>query len=472
MCKKCLRNASTENPQEVKKISFKDKAPRRTQPNILYRTHYSNELNPEIAGKQVTIAGWVQRIRRLSKISFLIVRDREGWTQCTLPHSKINPDLLDQLDQLDNEYAIVVQGLVKKEKQAQQGVELIPEQIHIINTAPTSLPLDTSGKVEADIATRFDNRVMDLRRTETQQLFKIQHFTISKMRHFLEARDFREIHTPKIVATATEGGADLFEVKYFEKKAFLAQSPQFYKQLCLVGGFDRVFEVAPVYRAEKHNTPRHLNEYTSFDFEMAWIKDEEDVMKLEEQMLHEVLTTVSEMCKNEIKQLKSQVEPPRLPIKRIEYREAIEILRTRGIDLPPDADIPSEGEEKLHEYVKEETGEEFYFLTRYPAAIRPFYTMPLETDPTLTRGFDLVYRGMEITTGSQRIHQHDLLIKELKAAGLSPKTFAFYVEPFKYGAPPHGGLAIGVERLTMQMLGYSNIREACLFPRDRTRLVP
>ena len=450
----------------------KTKAPAETPEKILKRTHYSNELSPEMEGQQVVILGWVQRIRKLSKISFLIVRDREGLTQCTLPHAKTAPELLSILDSLDNEYAIAVRGQVKQEKQARRGVEVIPDKIVVVNTAPATLPLDTSGKVEADIATRFDNRVIDLRRLEAQLTFKIQHFTVAQMRQYLEAAGFREIHTPKIVATATEGGADLFRVQYFEKKAFLAQSPQFYKQLCLVGGFDRVYEVAPVYRAEKHNTPRHLNEYTSFDYEMAWIQDEEDVMHLEEQMLHEVFTAVKQEFAEELEQLKAEIHVPKLPIRRIEVREAIELLKAEGLDLPPDSDIPSEGEELLYQLVKKETGEEFFFLTRYPKAIRPFYTMPLETDPSLTRGFDLVYRGMEVTTGSQRIHQYEQLKAQLKAAGLKPKTFAFYLEPFKYGAPPHGGLAIGMERLTMQMLGFANIRETVLFPRDRTRLVP
>ncbi|MFX1510642.1 MAG: aspartate--tRNA(Asn) ligase [Promethearchaeota archaeon] len=446
--------------------------PKASDRGILQRTHYSSELNPKMAGHEITIAGWVQRIRRLGKISFLLVRDREGITQCTLPHAKSPPELLGILDQLDNEFAVVVKGKVKAEKQAQRGVEITPKQIILINSAPATLPLDTSGKVEADIGTRFDNRVMDLRRIEAQQLFKIQHFTVSRMRQFLEDHGFREIHTPKIVATATEGGADLFEVKYFEKKAFLAQSPQFYKQLSLVAGFDRVYEVAPVYRAEKHNTPRHLNEYTSFDYEMAWIQDEEEVMRLEEEMLVSAFKAVKKACSEELKELGAEIHIPKIPIQRIEVREALEILRSEGLDLPPDSDIPSEGEEKLHQRIKQETGEEFFFLTRYPTSIRPFYTMPLESDPALTRGFDLIYRGMEVTTGSQRIHEYDMLIQKLTNAGLNPKTFAFYVEPFKYGAPPHGGLAIGIERLTMQMLGYSNIREAVLFPRDRTRLVP
>ena len=440
--------------------------------NSLNRTHYSNELGPELAGQQVTITGWVQRIRRLGKITFLLVRDREGITQCTFPHAKTSPELLEQLDQLDNEYAVVVKGIVKAEKQARRGIEVLPETIILVNTAPATLPLDTSGKVEADIGTRFDNRVIDLRRHEAQLLFKIQHATVSLMRRFVETHQFREIHTPKIVATATEGGADLFEVKYFERKAFLAQSPQFYKQLCLVGGFDRVYEVAPVYRAEKHNTPRHLNEYTSFDFEMAWIQSEEEVMQLEEQMLRKVFSTVQKESAEDLKDLGATIKVPKLPIKRIEVREAIEMLNEEGFDLPPDSDIPSEGEEKLFQRIHQDTGEEFFFLTRYPTSIRPFYTMPLEIDPTLTRGFDLIYRGMEVTTGSQRIHEYDMLVGKLKEEGLNPKTFAFYVEPFKYGAPPHGGLAIGIERLTMQMLGYANIREAVLFPRDRTRLVP
>ncbi len=438
----------------------------------LRRTHYSSQLKPEMEGRRVTIVGWVQRIRPLGKISFLIIRDREGLTQCILHHKRTEPKLLEILEKLDNEYAVAVRGRVKREQQARSGVEIVPESIIIINDAPATLPLDISGKTKADIDTRLDHRVIDLRRHENQLLFKIQHFTISRMRRFLEAKGFREIHTPKIVATATEGGADLFSVKYFEQNAFLAQSPQFYKQLCLVGGFDRVFEVAPVYRAEKHNTPRHLNEYTSFDFEMAWIRDEEDVMQMEEKMLRTTLKAVQKYCVKELEQLDVEIQPPRLPIQRIEIKEAVKILRSEGLKTPSDTDISSEGEEKLHQYVKRETGEDFYFLTRYPTSIRPFYTMPLDSDPTLTRGFDLIYRGMEITTGGQRIHNYNLLVEKLKEAGLNPETFTFYTEPFRYGAPPHGGLAVGVERLTMQMLGYKNIRETCLFPRDRTRLVP
>ncbi len=438
----------------------------------LNRTHYSSQLKPEMEGRRVTIMGHVQRIRPLGKLSFLIIRDREGLTQCILHHKRTDPQLLEILEKLDNEYAVAIVGRVKREEQARRGVEIVPERIVIINHAPATLPLDISGKTKADIDTRLDHRVIDLRRHENQLLFKIQHFTISRMRRFLETKGFREIHTPKIVATATEGGADLFSVKYFEREAFLAQSPQFYKQLCLVGGFDRVYEVAPVYRAEKHNTPRHLNEYTSFDFEMAWIRNEEDVMQMEEKMLKSTFTAVQKYCSEELKELGVDIQTPRLPIRRIEIEEAVKILRSEGLKILSDIDISSEGEEMLHQYVKRETGEDFYFLTRYPASIRPFYTMPLDSDPTLTRGFDLVYRGMEITTGGQRIHQYDMLVDKLKEAGLDPKTFAFYIEPFKYGAPPHGGLAVGVERLTMQMLGYKNIRETCLFPRDRTRLVP
>ncbi len=438
----------------------------------LKRTHYSNQLTPDLDGQQVTIMGWVQRMRRLSKLTFLIIRDREGLTQCTLHHAKTNSTLMETIEKLDNEFAVAIVGQVKREKQARRGIEVIPEQIVVVNDAPPTLPLDTSGKVEADMATRFDHRVIDLRRIEAQLIFKIQHFTVAHMRQFLEAQGFREIHTPKIVATATEGGADLFELKYFEKPAFLAQSPQFYKQLCLVAGFDRVYEVAPVYRAEKHNTPRHLNEYTSFDYEMAWIRNEEDVMELEEQMLKDTFQSVKDQCSKELAKLQIEIQVPKLPIRRIEFSEAVNILRSEGLEIASNEDMTSEGEAALGDYVKRETGEEFYFLTKFPAAIRPFYTMPLESDPTITRGFDLIYRGIEVTTGSQRIHRYDMLLAQLKAAGLDPKPFMFYIEPFKYGAPPHGGLAIGIERLTMQMLGYSNIREACLFPRDRTRLVP
>ncbi|MCK5302143.1 MAG: aspartate--tRNA(Asn) ligase, partial [Candidatus Thorarchaeota archaeon] len=328
------------------------------------------------------------------------------------------------------------------------------------------------GKVDIDLDTRLNHRILDLRKPTVNAIFWIQHSLVRFAREYLEDNRFVEIHTPKLVAEATEGGANLFEVKYFEKKAYLAQSPQFYKQLMLLAGFGRVFEIAPVFRAEKHNTRRHINEYTSFDFEMAWIRDVDDIMKMEENMLHHSFKKTRAAMAEHLETLEVEIEVPKLPFKRIKYAEAVDLLNEVGKDLSITDDLDPEAERILGKIFPEKFSTDMVFITHYPLELRPAYTMPSMTDDGMTESFDLTYKGMEITTGGQRIHLYDLLVERFKAKGFNPDAFAFYLDPFKYGAPPHGGLGLGVERLTMQLLGIQNIREATLLPRDRDRLTP
>jgi nondiscriminating aspartyl-tRNA synthetase len=291
-------------------------------------------------------------------------------------------------------------------------------------------------------------------------------------REFLEQNEFVEIHTPKIVAEATEGGANLFEIKYFERKAYLAQSPQFYKQLMLLAGFGRVFEIAPVFRAEKHNTRRHVNEYTSFDFEMAWINGIEDIMKMEENMLHHAFKKTARATTKELELLNVDLTIPKIPFKRMKFTRVIELLNAEGKEITINEDLDPESERLLGQIFPEKYGTDMVFITHYPTELRPAYTMPSLTDEGMTESFDLTYKGMEITTGGQRIHLYDLLVEKFKDKGFDPDAFSFYLDPFMYGAPPHGGLGLGVERLTMQLLGIANIREVTLLPRDRDRLTP
>jgi nondiscriminating aspartyl-tRNA synthetase len=283
---------------------------------------------------------------------------------------------------------------------------------------------------------------------------------------------FTEIHTPKIVATGTEGGAELFSVRYFEQNAYLAQSPQFYKQIMVGSGLERVFEIGHAYRAEEHNTTRHLNEYISLDLEMGFIENEQDVIELQKKLIQFMFSEVSSNCAAELKLYKAKA-PQFKDIPQLTLTEAKEILRSKcNKDLGHAPDLDPEGERLLCKYIKKDTGEGLVYITGYPTSKRPFYTMPREDSPEVSRSFDLLYDGEEITTGGQRIHNYEQLIEKMKKVGLNEKDFDFYLQAFKYGMPPHGGLAIGAERITKQLLGLSNVREASLFPRDRTRVAP
>jgi len=436
------------------------------------RTHYSNQIGPDLDGQDVTLVGWMHTLRDKGRIKFIILRDEYGTVQITLPQKKVSEEVFEKSGTLKPEYALAIQGKVVAAKQVASGAEIIPTGIRIINTAER-LPIDVvEGKVDIDLDTRLNHRILDLRKPTVNAIFWIQHSLVRFAREYLENNRFVEIHTPKLVAEATEGGANLFEVKYFEKQAYLAQSPQFYKQLMLLAGFGRVFEIAPVFRAEKHNTRRHINEYTSFDFEMAWIRDVDDVMKMEENMLHHTFTRTREAMTEQLETLEVELEVPKLPFKRVKYTEAVDLLNEAGKDLSITDDLDPEAERILGQIFPEKFGTDMVFITHYPLELRPAYTMPSMTDEGMTESFDLTYKGMEITTGGQRIHLFGLLVERFKAKGFNPDAFAFYLDPFKYGAPPHGGLGLGVERLTMQLLGIQNIREATLLPRDRDRLTP
>jgi nondiscriminating aspartyl-tRNA synthetase len=436
------------------------------------RTHFSSEITGELAGEHVVLMGWAHIIRDKGKIKFIVLRDERGTVQITIPQKKVPEDVFKTSEGLKPETALSVTGVVIATNQVASGAEVIPKKIRILNTSDR-LPIDVvEGKTDIDLDTRLNYRILDLRKPSVNAIFKVQNNLVRFARAFLESHDFVEIHTPKLVAEATEGGANLFEVKYFDRKAYLAQSPQFYKQLMLLAGFGRVYEIAPVFRAEKHNTRRHVNEYTSFDYEMAWISGVEDVMKMEEDMLHHSFKMTKKHAVTELELLGIELEIPKVPFKRVKYTEAVDLINQTGKDLAITDDLDPECERLLGEIFPEKYGTDMVFITHYPLELRPAYTMPSMTDEGMTESFDLTYKGMEITTGSQRIHLYDLLVERFKAKGFNPADFTFYLDPFKYGAPPHGGLGLGVERMTMQLLGIENIREATLLPRDRDRLTP
>jgi nondiscriminating aspartyl-tRNA synthetase len=423
----------------------------------------------EHAGQKVMIQGWVHRIRKLGQVTFIVLRDRGGLGQIVVEGDKI--DAL----QLMNESVIQVTGSVKSDDRASGGAELQAVELKVISQTTEPPPIAVNSKdirSTARLDTILQHRAVSLRNPEIKAIFRVQAEIMAAFRDFLTDQGYTEISTPKIVSCATEGGAELFSLQYFERKAYLAQSPQFYKQMLVGSGLERVFEVGKAYRAESHNTPRHINEFISLDYEMGFIEDEQDVIGMEIEFLKYMFGRIRETCSHELEIYDAEV-PEITEIPQIRLRDAKEKLRQLYGEInSEEGDLSTEEERKLCEYSLREYDSELIYVTHYPRAKRPAYTMPDSEDAELTRSFDLLFRGLEITTGGQRIHQYDLLVESLQARGLDIADFESYLEAFKYGMPPHGGLAIGAERLTMKLLGLKNIREACLFPRDRTRITP
>jgi len=420
-------------------------------------------------GREVFLQGWVHRLRSLGGILFLILRDREGIVQVVVERSEVVPE------GLENESVVSIRGTARADERAPQGVEVAASGIEVLSRPHARLPLEINKRLDytkIGLETMLAHRPFSLRNLEVRSVFKVQEAIVSAFRTFLSGQGFTEIHTPKIVATGTEGGTALFSVDYFGRRVYLAQSPQFYKQMLVGVGYERVFETGPVFRAEEHDTARHTNEYLSLDLEMGFIESEQDVMGLELAFLRFLFPHLRDVCAEHLDLLGATVsEVEEIP--QLRLSEAHEILRDRFGRTPMKVgDLDPEEEQLVCRYAEEELGSEFVFITHYPVQKRPVYTMPDPEDPTLTRSFDLLWRGMEITTGSQRIHDYAMLRENMVRFGLDPEEFTAYLDSFKYGMPPHGGLAIGAERMTQKLLGLKNIREACFFPRDRTRVVP
>jgi aspartyl-tRNA synthetase len=417
-------------------------------------------------GTSVTICGWAHEIRDLGGITFLVVRDREGLVQVTLFKKAIDKNVLEVVRNLSRESVVAVTGTVKKEAKAPNGYELVPTQVTVLGKADSPLPMDTTGKVDADLDTRLDARFMDMRRPRTQAIFRIRHLMQKSIREFLDMEGFIEITTPKVVATATEGGTSLFPITYFEREAFLNQSPQLFKQLMMSGGLDRVFEIGPIFRAEEHDTRKHLNEATSIDIEASYL-DNKDVMVILENLIKHVYSTVAEKGTKYLETLGVELTIPETPFKRITYDEAISIARDCGETIEWGDDLSTESEHSIGKSIGEH-----YFITDWPTKIKPFYAMPYEDKPEICRAFDMMHPRMELSSGAQRVHSYELLKQRIADQGLNPDGFEFYLKAFRYGMPPHSGWGVGAERLLMTMLGIENIREVVLFPRDRKRLSP
>ena len=425
-------------------------------------------LEGEYEGKEIRMNGAVHTIRHMGEVAFVILRKSRGLVQCVYEAGITDFDIRE----LKEESAVEVMGVVKAEERAPQGFEIRLKEIRVLSRPAEPLPLAVSKwKLNTSLETKLSLRPISLRNVRERAKFKIQEGIVRGFRDYLLSQGFTEIRTPKIVARGAEGGSNVFKLEYFNKKAELGQSPQFYKQT-MVGVYDRVFEAAPVFRAEKHNTTRHLNEYTSLDFEMGYIDSFRDVMDMETGMLQYVMKLLEQDYKKELDMLGVTLpEVGRIPAVRFDQaKELVSRKYDRKIRNP--YDLEPEEELLIGRYFKEEYGSDFVFVTHYPSKKRPFYAMDDPADPRFTLSFDLMFRGLEVTTGGQRIHDYREITAKMEKRGMDPEDIASYLMIFKYGVPPHGGLGIGLERLTMRLLDEQNVREASLFPRDVTRLEP
>ncbi len=422
-------------------------------------------MQGERLGQEVEVHGAVHSKKPLGGVTFLTLRKRDGVVQCTC-----GKDI--DLSEVPEEATVVVKGTLRAEERAPGGAEIAVKEIQVLSRPKEQMPVPINKwKLNLNLDTDLSLRPVLLRNLRKRSVFRIQEAITRAFRQTLHANGFTEIHTPKIVHAGAEGGSNIFKLDYFGRKAYLAQSPQFYKQM-MVGVFERVFEVAPVFRAEKHNTTRHLNEYTSLDFEMGYIDSFHDIMEMETKFLQRAVELLKEEYADDVKRLGITLpQVDKIPCVRFDEAKRLAAEKyNRPIRDP--YDLEPEEEVNIGRYFQEECGSDFVFVTHYPAKKRPFYAMDDPADPKFTLSFDLLFRGMEVTTGGQRIHDYDAQVAKMLSKNMHPEEFKDYLSIHKHGMPPHGGLGIGLERLTMKLCGLENVRYACLFPRDMNRLEP
>ncbi len=427
----------------------------------------------ELEGSTVRVCGWIHGIRDVGRIKFLVLRDRTGFIQAVVKKGEAPDDVFEAAESLRIESVVCVDGVLVRGR-AKEGYEIKAIGLQVLSSPVEPLPLEPDTSLKSILATRLNYRWLDLRNPRVTRVFVFESWVAARFREYYESQGFVEIFTPKIVAAGTESGAEVFPVIYFGREAFLAQSPQFYKQFAVIGGLERVFEVGPVFRAEPHHTTRHLTEYHSLDIEFGFIEDYNDVMDMVEGFFKHLVDSLvrDPMIKPILEEFSVEVRMPK-EIPRISIRDAYKILEENyGKKIEYGDDLDSEGERLLGKYVREVYDSDFVFVTEYPWKVRPFYTMRKEDEPDWTYGFDLLYKGLEVVTGGQREHRYDKLLENLRDKGLNPESFQFYLDFFKHGAPPHGGAGMGLERIVMQTLGLDNIREARLLPRDPERVTP
>lgn len=433
---------------------------------------HAAEITPKMHGKQVSIAGWVSDIRAFGKLAFVKLRDSTGKAQVTAHKAKTRPEVFDALSSLTKESVVLVNGTVQKSEQAEGGAEILPETVEVISKAHAPVPLDISGKISSDQSSRLDWRSIDLRMPENQAVFRVQAKLIEGAQEYLNKNGFLQVFTPCLMGGASESGAEVFEVDFYGKKAFLRQDPQLHRQLAIAGGFEKIYDIGPSWRAELSHTTKHLCEHRTIAVEWAFIEDEVEAERVQAEMVVSALKKAGKDCKTELKLLGAEIKIPKVPFPELRFPELYELLAEMGKKIPRGEDLDAEAEELLWGHVKKKYSSEFYFINRFPFAKKPFYVMRVDESPEWARSIDLYYRGLELSSGGQREHRYEKIISQLKEKGMGENSMGWFAKFFKYGVPPHGGFAIGIERLTQQVLNLENVREAALFPRDPERIEP
>ncbi|MEM2901928.1 MAG: aspartate--tRNA(Asn) ligase [Candidatus Bathyarchaeia archaeon] len=426
------------------------------------RTHYSLDVSPEMEGEEITVFGYVASVREQKGVLFIILEDAHGNLQITVNKGDANSSVRSKLETVKKHFVIGVKGRVKAFAKAPGGVEIMPNQVKILSAPVKAPPFDLYGWKNPGLEKRFDLRALDLRRPRMKAIFRIRHTTLHSLREALHQRGFIEVHTPKLISSATEGGAALFPILYYDKEAFLAQSPQLYKEQ-LASVFEKVYEVGPIFRAEKFRTLRHLSESISLDVEEAYV-NYFDSMRLLEELIINAIDQLNDLNRRDLELLNTSLERPKTPFKRIKYEEAIEELRKRGVEVEWGEDFSTGLREIKHN--------EFYFILDWPTKSKAFYIKPKMENPELCEGFDLFYGSLELSSGGTRIDCRETLEKRLEEQGLKPANFRFHLDVFDYGIPPHAGFGLGLERLLMALTNQTNIREVTFYPRDPARLTP
>ncbi len=430
---------------------------------------YTRDISP---GRSVLLKGWVSQIRDLGGLKFFMLRDSGGSLQVTIKKKESSPELLKATDSLNREDVVAVHGRAREAKQAPGGLELIPERIDIISSAATPLPIDIDSKIETGIDKRHDWRSIDLRDPRNLAIFKIQSKLIEGMQEWLNRNNYTQVFTPCLMGTASESGADVFPVMYYDKETFLRQDPQLHRQLVIAGGFDKIYDIGPSWRAEPSHTTRHLCEHRGVAVEAAFIRDETDTMRIEEGVIVSALRKVASDCKPELELLGKKVTIPRTPFPELRFPKIYDILEKMGKKVEFGDDMDREGEMLLYKHVQKKHRHEFFFINRFPFKKKPFYVMRVDDDPGWARSVDLVFRGVELSSGGQREHRYEKIMQQAREKKMDPKGVEWFTKAFRYGAPPHGGFCLGLERLTQQLLDIKNIRDAVLFPRTPERFLP
>ncbi len=416
-------------------------------------------------------SGFVSDVRKLKSMTFIILNTFEGYRQVTIKDESASLDIKKTLDELTRQSCIEVWGDERDDPTRKGRKEIIPSRISIIAKAETPLPLDPSGKTKADPETQLDWRSLHLREPGIRAIFQLQSKVLQGFQNYFLDNGFLQVFTPSLMGQPSESGSELFTVAYFKKEAFLRQDPQLHRELAIVGGLDRIFEIGPSWRAELSHTTRHLTEHRTCAAEIAYIKDERDIIRLEEEMIASTFKFVKENCKEQLDLFGVDLQVPKTPFPVLEFPGIYDILSEYNKKIPKGSDYDREGEEILSRYVKEKYKSDIYFINKFPFDVKPFYVMREEGTPW-ARSIDLEYKGVEMSSGGQREHRHDKLLEQIKEKKMDPSKLEWFTKFFRYGAPTMGGFSIGIERLTMQILNLENVRQAVLFPRDTERLVP